>query len=100
MDRQGTAYAIARTQRRITQQQQQFASFTQRMNEQVGRFQQGRARRQGQVDSFLNALNGVVPTNDWQHPLVQQGIHQGKWNCSGRIVDSDLAPGPGCTRIN
>jgi hypothetical protein len=100
MDRQGTAYAVARAQRRMTQQQQQFASFTQSMNAQVGRFQQGQARQQGQVDSFLNALNGVVPTNDWQHPLVQQGTHQGKWNCGGRIVDSDLAPGPGCTRIN
>jgi hypothetical protein len=100
MDKQGTAYAIARAQRRMTQQQEQFAAFTQRMNEQVSRFQQGQARQQGQVDSFLNVLNGVVPTNDPQHPLVPQGTHQGKWNCSGRIVDSDLSPGLGCTRIN
>jgi hypothetical protein len=100
MDRQGTAYAIARAQRRMTQQQQQFAAFSQRMNAQVSRFEQGQARQQGQVDSFLNALNGVVPTNDAQHPLVPQGTHQGKWNCNGRIVDSDLAPGPGCTRID
>jgi hypothetical protein len=100
MDRQGTAYAIARAQRRITQQQEQFASFTQRMNEQVSHFQQGQARQQGQVDNFLQALNGVVPTNDPTHPTVPQGTHQGKWNCGGRIVDSDLPPGPGCTRIN
>ena len=100
MDRQGTAYAMARAQRRITQQQEQFAAFTQRMNEQVSRFQQGQARQQTQVDGFLRALNGVVPTNDWTHPLVDQGTHQGKWNCSGRIVDSDLSPGPNCTRIN
>jgi len=100
MDRQGTAYAIARAQRRITQQQEQFASFTQRMNEQVSHFQQGQARQQAQVDNFLQGLNGVVPTKDPSHPLVDQGTHQGKWNCGGRIYDSDLSPGPNCTRIN
>jgi hypothetical protein len=99
MDRQGTAYAIARAQRRITQQQEQFASFTQRMNEQVSHFQQGQARQQGQVDSFLQALNGVVPTTDPTHPMVPQGTHHGKWNCGGTIVDSDLPPDPSCTRI-
>jgi len=100
MDRQGTAYAIARAQRRTTQQQEQFASFTNLMNEQVKHFQQGQARQQGQVDNFLQALNGVVPTNDPTHPTVPQGTHQGKWNCGGTIVDSDLPPAPGCNRIN
>jgi hypothetical protein len=99
MDRQGTAYAIARAQRRITQQQEQFASFTQRMNEQVRHFEQGQARQQAQVDNFLHVLNGVVPTNDPNHPLVEQGTHQGKWNCGGQIYDSDLPPRPGCTQI-
>src|SRR5271166_734613 len=44
MDRQGTAYAIARAQGRITQQQQQFASFAQGMNSQVSHFQAGQSR--------------------------------------------------------
>ena len=100
MDRQGTAYAIARAQRRITQQQEQFASFTRRMNEQVNRFERGQSRQQEQVDSFLEVLNGGVPTNDPGHPTVPQGTHEGKWNCAGTIVDSDLSPGPGCRRIN
>jgi hypothetical protein len=99
MDRQGTAYAIARAQRRMTQQQEQFASFTQRMNKQVSHFQQGQASRQSQVDGFLHALNGVVPTSDVNHPLVEQGTHQGKWNCGGQIYDSDLPPRAGCTQI-
>ena len=77
MDRQGTAYAIARAQRRMTQQQQQFASFTQRMNAQVSQFQAGQSRQQGQVDNFLLALNGQVPTTDPTHPTVDQGTHQG-----------------------
>jgi hypothetical protein len=100
MDKQGTAYAIARAQQRITQQQEQFAAFTQRMNAQVSHFEQGQSRQQGQVDNFLQALNGVVPTNDPTHPLVPQGTHHGKWNCAGTIADSDLPPDPGCKRIN
>lgn len=99
MDRKGTAYAVARAQRKITQQQQQFASFTQRMNEQVSHFQQGQARSQAEVDNFLLALHGEVQTNDPTHPTVPQGTHQGKWNCGGKVFDSDLPPGPGCTQI-
>jgi hypothetical protein len=98
MDRQGTAYAIARAQRRMTQQQQQFASFTQRMNSQVSQFQAGQSRQQGQVDNFLLALNGQVTTSDPTHPTVDQGTHQGKWNCGGRILDSNLSS-PGCFQI-
>jgi len=98
MDRQGTAYAIARAQRRMTQQQQQFSSFTQRMNAQVSQFQAGQSRQQGQVDNFLLALNGQVTTTDPTHPTVDQGTHQSKWNCGGRILDSNLSS-PGCVQI-
>ena len=99
MDRQGTAYAVARAQGRITQQQQQFASFSQRMNAQVSQFQAGQSRQQAQVDNFDLALNGQVRTNDPTHPTVDHGTHQGKWNCGGYILDSDL-PRPGCVPIN
>lgn len=99
MDRQGTGYAIARAKQRLTQQQEQFSSFTQRMNDQVSHFQQGQSRQQAQVGGFLQALNGVVPTNDAGHPLVDQGTHQGKWVCGGQVVDSDLAPDPSCRQI-
>ena len=100
MDRQGVEYAIARAQRRITQQQQEFAVFTQRMNSQVNQFQAGQSRQQEQVDNFSLALNGYVKTNDPTHPTVEQGTHEGKWNCGMRgIVDSNLPPGPGCVQI-
>jgi hypothetical protein len=101
MDREGTAYAISRAQGRITQIQSQFEAFTQRMNAEVSHFQAGESRNQDQVDNFSLALNGVVRTNDPTHPTVDQGTHSGKWNCGvGGIKDSDLAPGPGCVRIN
>jgi hypothetical protein len=99
MDRQGTAYAIARAQQRMTQQQEQFSAFTQRMNDQVSHFQQGQSRQQAQVGGFLQALNGEVPTSDPGHPLVEQGTHAGKWVCGGQVVDSDLPPDPSCRRI-
>ena len=99
MDRQGTAYAAARAQGRISQQQQQFASFSQRMNAQVSQFQAGQSRQQAQVDNFDLALNGQVRTNDPSHPTVDHGTHQGKWNCGTYILDSDL-PRPGCVPIN
>ncbi len=98
MDRQGTAYAIARAQGRITQQQQQFASFSQQMTNQVSHFQAGQSRQQAQVDNFDLALTNQVPTTDPTHPLVDQGTHQGKWNCGGYIYDSNLG-GPGCRPI-
>jgi hypothetical protein len=102
MDRQGTAYATARAQQRITQQQAQFASFTQRMSDQVSHFQQGQARSQANFDSFDQAINGTVPTSDPTHPLVDQGKHEGKWSCGGRIYDSDSWPAGAvnCTRIH
>ena len=98
MDREGTAYAVARAQGRITQQQQQFAAFLQQMNAQVSHFQAGQARQQAQVNDFDLALTGQVQTTDPTHPLVDQGTHQGKWNCGGHIVDSNLG-GPGCFQI-
>ena len=99
MDRKGTAYAVARAQGRISQQQQQFASFSQRMNAQVSQFQAGQSRQQAQVDNFDLALNGQVRTNDPTHPTVDQGLHHGKWNCGTYILDSDLGR-PGCVPIN
>jgi hypothetical protein len=100
MEHRGTEYAIARAQGRITQQQRQFASFTQGMNSQVRQFQAGQSRQQAQVDNFSLALNGYEKTNDPMHPTVEQGTHAGKWNCGLRgIVDSDLSPGPDCVRI-
>lgn len=104
MDRRGTAYAIARAQGRLSQQQrqqqQQSASFTQGLNAQVGQFQAGQLRQQKQVDDFSLALNGYEKTNDPMHPTVEQGTHEGKWNCGMRgIIDSNLSPGGGCVRI-
>jgi len=104
MDRQGTAYAIARAQGRLRQQQQpqrqQSASSTQGLNAQVEGWRAGQARQQRQVDDFSLALNGRETTNDPMHPTVEQGTHEGKWNCGMRgIIDSNLPPGGGCVRI-
>lgn len=100
MDRQGTAYAMARAQGRINQQQRTFQSYTQRMNAHLSQVRPSQSRNQANFENFDLALNGQVPTNDPTHPTVDHGTHQGKWNCGGATKDSDISPGPGCVRIN
>jgi hypothetical protein len=100
MESRGTAYAIARAQGRLSQQQQPPASSTQGLNSQVEAYRAGQLRQQQQVGDFSLALNGYVTTNDPTHPTVEQGTHAGKWNCGMQgIIDSNLPPAPGCVRI-
>ncbi len=104
MDDEALVYQRQRQAGRMRELSRQVAEFEvrmQAMRNQVNAFEQQQARQAEQVTNFGNILTGLTSTTD---PLgnphqVWTGPKNRYWiDGQGRTVNSDLPPGPGCSR--
>ena len=103
VDADALEYQKGRQQARMRALSQEVAQFEAKMHQakaqsQVAAFERHQAAQAAQVEAWGNILTGITPTTDpMGNPrTVWTGPKSGYWtDGNGRVVNSDLPPGPG-----